>query len=182
MGRRPRIALRAEAPKAHINPHSTLWHNVYPPEYLESKDFSPGFGIVAETFLHCEGHRLFLSHLFRREEQSQTNNNNNNQNNTTTKQTTTKTTNKHKTVKTTQKHNKQQTKQKQSQGHRSAYAKAYLSCLEWEISAQLFPSHWEFDSCAFGEWWCRELYLSKCYCTFGDLTSIKVVVCKDFAM
>ena len=67
MGRRPRIALRAEAPKAHINPHSTLWHNVYSPEYLESKDFSPGFGIVAETFLHCEGHRLFLSHLFRGE-------------------------------------------------------------------------------------------------------------------
>ena len=107
MGRRPRIALRAEAPKAHINPHSTHWHNVYPPEYLESKDFSPGFGIVAETFLHCEGHRLFLSHLFRREEQSQTNNNNHN--NTTTTQTTTKTTNKHKTIKTTQTHHKQQT-------------------------------------------------------------------------
>ena len=34
MGRRPRIALRAEAPNAHINPHNTLWHNVYPPEYL----------------------------------------------------------------------------------------------------------------------------------------------------
>jgi hypothetical protein len=36
---------------------------------------------------------------------------------------------------------------------RSTYAKAYLSCLEWDISAQLFPSHWEFDSCAIGEWW-----------------------------
>jgi hypothetical protein len=29
----------------------------------------------------------------------------------------------------------------------------YLSCLEWDISAQLCPSHWEFDSCSFEEWW-----------------------------
>jgi hypothetical protein len=98
MGRRPRIALRAEAPKAHINPHSTLWLNVYPPEYLESKDSSPGFGIVAETFMHCEGHRLFLSRLFRREEQTHKTTTTT----TTTQQTTTKTTNKHKTLKTIQ--------------------------------------------------------------------------------
>ena len=26
----------------------------------------------------------------------------------------------------------------------STYGKAYLSCLEYDISAQLFPSHWEF--------------------------------------
>jgi hypothetical protein len=31
-----------------------------------------------------------------------------------------------------------------------------VSYLEWDISAQLFPSHWEFDSCAFGEWWWRD--------------------------
>ena len=48
-----------------------------------------------------------------------------------------------------------------AQGLRNTYAKAYLSCLEWDISAQLFPSCWEFDSCAFGEWWWRELYLNK---------------------
>ena len=62
------------------------------------------------------------------------------------------------------------------------YAKAYQSSLEWDISAQLFASHWEFDSCATGEWWWRELYLNKCYCTFGELTSIRVVVRKDFTM
>jgi hypothetical protein len=54
--------------------------------------------------------------------------------------------------------------------------------IKWDISAQLFPSLWEFDSCPFGEWWWRDLYLSKCYCTCGELTSIKLVVCKDFAM
>jgi hypothetical protein len=61
--------------------------------------------------------------------------------------------------------------------------------LEWDISAQLFPSHWEFDSCAFGEWWWRELYLRKCYCTFGELTLNKTgglqklynVSCDDLA-
>ena len=36
---------------------------------------------------------------------------------------------------------------------RSTYAKAYLSCLDSDTSAQLFPSHWEFDSCAIREWW-----------------------------
>jgi hypothetical protein len=40
-----------------------------------------------------------------------------------------------------------------AQRHRSTYAKAYLSCLEWDISAQLFPSHCELDFCVFGEWW-----------------------------
>jgi hypothetical protein len=61
-----------------------------------------------------------------------------------------------------------------------AALKAYLSFLEWDISAQLFPYHWEFDSCAFGEWWWRELYLSKCYCTYGELTSMsaKQIQCK----
>jgi hypothetical protein len=57
-----------------------------------------------------------------------------------------------------------------------------LARREWDISAQVFPSHWEFDSCAFGEWWRRELYFSNCYCTCGELTSIKLVVCKNFTM
>jgi hypothetical protein len=40
-----------------------------------------------------------------------------------------------------------------AQGHRSTSAKAYTSCLEWDISAQRFPSRWEFDFWVFGEWW-----------------------------
>ena len=64
----------------------------------------------------------------------------------------------------------------------SIYAKAYLSCLEWDISAQLSDSHWEFDSCVIGEWWWRELYLNKCYCTVGELTSIRLVVRNDFTV
>jgi hypothetical protein len=41
---------------------------------------------------------------------------------------------------------------------RRTYANAYLSHLELDISAQLFPSHWEFDFCVFGAWWWRELF------------------------
>jgi hypothetical protein len=41
---------------------------------------------------------------------------------------------------------------------RITYAKAYPSCLELDISAPLFPSHWEFDLCVFGEWWWRALF------------------------
>jgi hypothetical protein len=39
--------------------------------------------------------------------------------------------------------------------HRASHhlCQSYLSCLEWDISAQHFPSHWEVDSCAIGEWW-----------------------------
>jgi hypothetical protein len=33
------------------------------------------------------------------------------------------------------------------------YAKAHLSCLDSDTSAQILCCHWEFDSCAFGEWW-----------------------------
>ncbi len=31
---------------------------------------------------------------------------------------------------------------------------AFAVCvIKWDISAHLFPSLWEFDSCPFGEWW-----------------------------
>jgi hypothetical protein len=36
-----------------------------------------------------------------------------------------------------------------AQWPRRTYAKAYLSRLALDISAQLFPSHWEFDFCVF---------------------------------
>jgi hypothetical protein len=41
--------------------------------------------------------------------------------------------------------------------------------------------HWEIVSCHFGEWWWRVLHLGMCLAACGNLTSIELAVCKDFA-
>jgi hypothetical protein len=42
-------------------------------------------------------------------------------------------------------------------------------------------SHWELVSCNFGEWWRSVLHLGMCLAACGNLTSIELAVCKDFA-
>ena len=41
--------------------------------------------------------------------------------------------------------------------------------------------YWEFVSCYLGEWWWSVLHLGMCLAVCGNLTSIELAVCKDFA-
>ena len=41
--------------------------------------------------------------------------------------------------------------------------------------------HWELVSCYLGEWRWNVLHLGMCLAACGNLTSIELAVCKDFA-